>query len=119
MVISLNQKLQTANRSKLQTNADDDDEDSAGWVDGEGDPCPMCRKFYEKDDFWIECDKCKVCVTYVSVSCINCESARCALPLSLSACGAGKCEQCVWQVISVWLEHCSKQASSMGGVGIL
>mmetsp|Transcript_5385 Transcript_5385/g.9299 ORF Transcript_5385/g.9299 Transcript_5385/m.9299 type:complete len:249 (+) Transcript_5385:186-932(+) len=39
---------------------DDDDDDSAGWADGEGDPCPLCRKYYEKDEFWIECDKCKI-----------------------------------------------------------
>lgn len=45
-----------------QAEASDEDEDgqsgSAGWEDGEGDPCPACGRLYRTEEFWIACDSC-------------------------------------------------------------
>jgi hypothetical protein len=37
----------------------DDEDEGDGWADGEGDPCPMCKRLYNTKEFWIACDKCE------------------------------------------------------------
>eukprot|EP00775_Hariotina_reticulata_P006250 gene6250-6487_t len=44
----------------MEEDYEDDDDQQDGWHDGEGDPCPGCRRLYRTDEFWIACDKCDV-----------------------------------------------------------
>lgn len=54
-------------RSKSpKTSETDDDEPEQdvdnsddGWQDGDGEPCPACRRKYRTDEFWIACDYCE------------------------------------------------------------
>lgn len=54
-------KRQEARHSSDEEEAPPEQPDEAdGWEDGEGDPCPSCRRFYRVEEFWIACDYCDV-----------------------------------------------------------